>query len=96
LAEEDWYIPGWGRKMVVVVVVVAVPGHSAGHSRHSSLHSVLHSALHSALHSMLHSLLHRALHSKKKHAQEGNCPSCACYQSWGVLLVCLAVDCLEK
>jgi hypothetical protein len=23
LAKEDWYIPGWGRKMVVVDVVVA-------------------------------------------------------------------------
>jgi hypothetical protein len=96
LAEEDGYIPGWVRKMVVIVVVVAVPGHIAQHSRHSLQHSVLHSMLHSALHSALHIVLHSTLHSKTKRAQEGNRPSCACYQSWSVLLVFLGVDCLEK
>ena len=74
MAKEDGYIPGWDRTMVVVVVAVAVPGHSAGHSRHSSLHSVL--------------------HSKKKCAQEGDCPLCALSIVW--CLVGVFGDCLEK
>ncbi len=68
LAKEDGYIPGWGRKMVVVDVVVA-----AGSTQQAQLTTQCYTACSTACYTAPYT----ACYSEKKRAQEGNCPSCA-------------------
>ncbi len=86
-AKEDGYIPGWGRKMVVVDVVVA-----AGSTQQAQLATQCYTACSTACYTAPYTVCYTARRSVLKKA----IVHCVHYQLYGVLLVCLAVDCLEK
>ncbi len=87
MAKEDRYIPGWGRKMVVVDVVVA-----AGSTQQAQLATQRYTAHSTACYTAPYTACYTARKSELKKA----IVHCAHYQSYGVLLVYSAVDCLEK
>ncbi len=87
MAKKNGYIPGWGRKMVVVDVVVA-----AGATQQAQLATQRYTAHSTASYTAPYTACCTARRSMLKKA----IVHCAHYQSYGVLLVCLAVDCLEK
>ncbi len=68
MAEEDGYIPDWGRKMVVVVVGGGGGGGMECRTQHASQHATIQLALHSMLHSVLHSVLHSAPQHHTRHS----------------------------
>ncbi len=68
MAEEDGYIPDWGRKMVVVVVVGGGGGGTECRTQHASQHTTIQLALHSTLHRTLHSALHSAPQCHTRHS----------------------------
>jgi hypothetical protein len=82
LAKEDGYIPGWGRKMVVVDVVVA-----AGSSQQAQLATQRYTARSTACYTAPYTACYTARRSVLKKV----IVHCAHYQSYGVLLVCLAI-----
>jgi hypothetical protein len=86
-AKEDGYIPGWGRKMVVVDVVVA-----AGSTQQAQLATQRYTAHSTACYTAPYTACYTARRSVLKKVIVHR----AHYQLYDVLLVCLAVDCLEK
>ncbi len=87
LAKEDRYIPGWGRTMVVVDVVVA-----AGSTQQAQLATQRYTARSTACYTAPYTACCTARRSVLKKA----IVYCAHYQSYDVLLVYSAVDRLEK
>jgi hypothetical protein len=81
LAKEDGYIPGWGRMMVVVDVVVA-----AGSSQQAQLAAQCYTAHCTAWYTATYTSCYTARRSVIKKV----IVHCAHYQSYGVLLVCWA------
>jgi hypothetical protein len=86
-AKEDGYIPGWGRKMVVVDVVVA-----AGSTQQAQLATQRYTARSTACYTAPYT----ACYSVRRSVLKKRIVHPAHYQSYGVLLVCSAVDGLEK
>ncbi len=87
LAKVDGYIPGWGRKMVVVDVVVA-----AGSTQQAQLATQRNTAHSPACYTAPYT----ACYITRRRVLKKAIVHCAHYQLYGALLVCLAVNCLKK